>query len=142
MKYKIIFAAAAFFLSMSAAFAQATTDSTIATGTRFLDLVGKGEDKEAWKLFDHRNVPGITADQFCRLTEKYVRELSQYDAPQFQGQDVTFIGGRKVNLYNFNTVAKNKSSADNVVIQVSFVDGSPSVAGMKWQRQQAPGFMW
>lgn len=142
MKHKILLAAAAFFFSIGAAFSQAATDSAIAKGARFLDLVGKGEDKEAWKLFDHRNVPGVTADQFCSLTEKYVRELAMFDAPQFQGQDVTYIGGRKVNLYNFNAPAGDKHSADNAVIQVSFVDGSLSVAGMKWQRQQAPVLMW
>lgn len=142
MKYKIIFAAAVFFLSMSKAFSQTTTDSTIATGAKFLGLAVKGEDKEAWKLFDHKNVPGITADQLCNLIEKYVRDLSQYDAPEYQGQDVTFIGGKKVNLYNFSAAAKNKSSADNAVIQISFVDGCSAVAGMKWQKQQMPVLMW
>ena len=112
-------------------FAQQFRGKQIATAETYLTLIFKGQQEEAWQLFDGANVPAVTKEQFATAFKLIKSNLANFDTCARFALFTRMVNNRAFSTYRYKALSKNGQVLMDVFVDLTFVDTSGLVGGMQ-----------
>ena len=112
-------------------FAQLFRSKQIKTAETYLTLIFKGQQEEAWQLFDKANVPTVTKEQFAAAFKLIKSNLANFDTCAHFALFTQMVNNRALNTYRYKALSKSRHVLMDVFVDLTFVDTSELVGGMQ-----------
>jgi hypothetical protein len=98
---------------------------------QFLYFVLKGNSDSCWELFDKKNVPDVSREQFKSTIDQLKNGLALFDTLELTMTGIRVVNEKKLKQYTFKATSKAGKIVDDVSIDVLFFDSSQFVAGIQ-----------
>ncbi|WP_126546706.1 hypothetical protein [Hymenobacter amundsenii] len=121
-------------LTFNMALGQQSDNEQVAIGKKFITLVSAGKKEEAWQLFDKKNVPNLSEEQFNAAFGQIRNILSTANVYELSMSGIKNTGNKKMNFYSFKGVSKNKEAGADVYVDLLFFENANLVAGVSPKR--------
>src|SRR4051812_1732358 len=105
-------------------FAQFFRGKQIKTAETYLTLIFKGQQDEAWQLFDKANVPAVTKEQFAAAFKQIKSNLALFDTCAHFALFTRVVNNRALNTYRYKALSKSGLVLMDVFVDLTFVDTS------------------
>ena len=112
-------------------FAQLFRAKQIQTAETCLNLILKGQQEEAWQLFDKTNVPAVTKEQFTTVFKQLENSLVLFDTFARFSIFTRLVNNRTFNMYRFKALSKRAHVLTDVFVDLTFIDTSELVGGLQ-----------
>jgi hypothetical protein len=120
-----------FLFTSTILFGQQIGDRQQEVAKQFLHLVLKGNSDNCWKLFDEKNVPGVSQQQFKSVLDQMKNDLALFDNFEMTMTGIRMVGDKKLNQYTFKASSKTRNIVDDISVDVLFFDSSQLVAAVQ-----------
>jgi hypothetical protein len=130
MKKLIVFIIISF-VNGNLVFAQLSPSKQIKVAETYLTLILKGQQEEAWQLFDKTNVPTVTKEQFATAFKQIKNSLALFDTFAHFSMITRSVNNRTMNMYRFRALSKSGHVLMDVFVDLTFLDTSELVGGMQ-----------
>ena len=131
MKQVIILILTIFLFTSQIVFGQQGDKKQIEVAKIFLNSVIKGQTENSWALFDKKNVPDVTKEQFDEAIKQLKNDLSLFDTIDLTMNGIKFVDDKQLNLYTFKAVSKTRNIVDDISIDILFFSSSQLIAGIQ-----------
>jgi len=120
-----------FLFTSQIVFGQQVDKKQVEVAKTFLNSVIKGQTENSWELFDKKNIPEVTKEQFDEALKQLKKDLSLFDTVNLTMNGIKFVGDKQLNLYTFKAISKTKNVVDDVSVDILFFNSSPLIAGIQ-----------
>jgi hypothetical protein len=120
-----------FLFTSTTIFGQRTGDRQPEVAKQFLYLILKGNSDSCWKLFDEKNVPGVSQQQFKSVLDQMKNDLAIFDDFEVTMTGIRMVGDKQLRQYTFKATSRSKNIVDDVSVDVLFFDSSQLVAAVQ-----------
>jgi len=112
-------------------FGQRIDEKQSAAAKQFLYLILKGNSDSCWQLFDQKNVPGVSQQQFKSVLDQMKNDLALFDSFEMSMTGIRMVGDKQLKQYTFKATSKTRNIVDDVSVDVLFFDSSQLVAAVQ-----------
>ena len=97
----------------------------------YMILIMKGQQEKGWQLFDKKNVPDLTKEQFETNFTYIKNSLNHFDTFALLSTISQVVNRRNLNMYRFKAQSKGQHILTDVFVDLTFVDTSELVGGLR-----------
>lgn len=120
-----------FAFSSQFAFGQQIDKKQAEVAKSFLNSIIKGKTESNWELFDKKNNPDVTKEQFEDAIKQLKKDLSLFDTIDLTMNGIKFVGDSQLNFYTFKAISRTKNIVDQISIDILFFKSSQLIAGIQ-----------